>query len=77
MRVDAFRPAVEFKNHMDNWINRFRSARTVEGQDSVIIPGDPERMMHAERMDKGIPLNPKVVEDLQALAKRLDIKILQ
>jgi L-2-hydroxycarboxylate dehydrogenase (NAD+) len=77
MRVDAFRPAVEFKNHMDNWIARFRSARTVDGQENVIIPGDPERMMHAERMDKGIPLNPKVVEDLKELAKRLDVKTLQ
>lgn len=73
MRVDAFRPAVEFKKHMDNWINRFRSARTVEGQDKVIIPGDPEREMHAARMEKGIPLNVKVVEDLTDLGKRLGI----
>ena len=31
MRVDAFRPAQEFKNHMDNWIARFRKAKTIEG----------------------------------------------
>jgi LDH2 family malate/lactate/ureidoglycolate dehydrogenase len=73
MRVDAFRPAVEFKKHMDNWISRFRSAQTVSGQDSVIIPGDPEREMHAVRMVEGIPLNPKVVEDLTALGRRLGI----
>ncbi|HTF18264.1 MAG TPA: Ldh family oxidoreductase [Chryseolinea sp.] len=73
MRVDAFRPAVEFKKHMDNWINRFRSARTIDGQDHVIIPGDPERMMHIERMEVGIPLNPKVVEDLTELGMRLNV----
>jgi len=73
MRVDAFRPAVEFKQHMDNWIRRFRSAATVEGQDSVVIPGDPERIMHAERMEHGIPLNQKVVEDLKGLGERLQI----
>src|SRR3954467_8759902 len=64
MRVDAFRPADEFKSHMDNWITRFRSAKTVEGEDRVIIPGDPEREMTYERMKLGIPLNEKVVKDL-------------
>jgi len=64
MRVDAFRPAEEFKLHMDNWILRFRSARTVPGHDAVVIPGDPEREMHSQRMTHGIPLNEKVVIDL-------------
>ncbi|MEX1239074.1 MAG: Ldh family oxidoreductase [Cyclobacteriaceae bacterium] len=70
MRVDAFRPAEEFKSHMDNWINRFRAAKPVEGQHRVLIPGDPEREMAAERMKRGIPVNDKVVEDLKDLASR-------
>ncbi|MEP6736983.1 MAG: Ldh family oxidoreductase [Chryseolinea sp.] len=74
MRIDAFRPAAEFKKHMDNWISRFRSAKTVEGQEKVIIPGDPEREMSEARMKEGIPLNPKVVEDLAALAVRFELK---
>jgi len=74
MRVDAFRPAVEFKSHMDNWITRFRSAKTVEGNNQVIIPGDPERECEAERLKNGITLNPKVVEDLQSLGAKLEIK---
>jgi L-2-hydroxycarboxylate dehydrogenase (NAD+) len=68
MRVDAFRPASEFKSHMDNWILRFRKAKTIEGEDNVIIPGDPEREMESSRRKNGIPLNPKVVEDLKQLA---------
>lgn len=74
MRIDAFRPAQEFKEHMDNWINRFRSAKTVEGQERLIIPGDPEREISALRREQGIPLNPKVVEDLQALGKKFEIE---
>jgi L-2-hydroxycarboxylate dehydrogenase (NAD+) len=73
MRIDAFRPAEDFKQHMDNWIGRFRAARTVSGQDRVLIPGDPEREISVEREKAGIPLNHKVVEDLQALAKRLEV----
>lgn len=73
MRVDAFRPADEFKKHMDNWITRFRSAKTVVGQERLIIPGDPEREMTSERIQKGIPLNNKVVEDLVELSARLGV----
>jgi L-2-hydroxycarboxylate dehydrogenase (NAD+) len=73
MRVDAFRPAEEFKSHMDNWISRFRSARTVDGQERVIIPGDPEREMEYTRMKDGIPLNEKVVDDLQLLGSKMSV----
>jgi LDH2 family malate/lactate/ureidoglycolate dehydrogenase len=73
MRVDAFRPAEEFTSHMDNWIRTFRNARSIEGE-KVIIPGDPEREMQAERLISGIPLFTSVWEDLQALGKRFQLK---
>jgi LDH2 family malate/lactate/ureidoglycolate dehydrogenase len=75
MRIDAFRPAEEFKHHMDNWITRFRSAKTIDGQEKVIIPGDPEREFEAVRLKEGIPLNPKVYEDLLDLGKKLGVKL--
>jgi L-2-hydroxycarboxylate dehydrogenase (NAD+) len=75
MRVDAFRPADEFKSHMDNWITRFRSAKTVEGEGRVIIPGDPEREMANERMKLGVPVNEKVVKDLEELGQRFKISL--
>lgn len=73
MRVDAFRPADEFKNHMDNWIGRFREANTVEGQEKVIIPGDPERELEEIRKKEGIPLLPAVVADLKALGEKMGV----
>lgn len=73
MRIDAFRTAAEFKQHMDNWIQRFRKAKTIEGQEKVIIPGDPERAMEKERMKNGIPLVNTVVEDLKALAHKFSL----
>ena len=74
MRVDAFRPADEFKGHMDNWISRFRSATPVEGQEKVLIPGDPERDLEAERKVSGIPLLGPVVEDLSSLGERFGVQ---
>lgn len=73
MRVDAFRPAEEFKKHMDQWITRFRSAKTIEGQPAVIIPGDPEREAHAERLKAGIPLHASVEEDLRKLGEKFSL----
>lgn len=74
MRIDAFRPADEFKEHMDRWIGRFRDAATISGQEKVLIPGDPEREMESRRMEEGIPLLPPVVKDLQQLAEKLKVE---
>ena len=72
MRIDAFRPAGEFKNHMDNWIRRFRKTAPVDGK-KVLIPGDPEREMESVRATEGIPLNENVVRDLKEVANKLRI----
>lgn len=73
MRVDAFRPADEFKEHMDTWINRFRNADTVAGQEKVLIPGDPEREMETDRRITGIPVLAPVVKDLGEVAMKFKI----
>ncbi|SEJ68031.1 Malate/lactate/ureidoglycolate dehydrogenase, LDH2 family [Cyclobacterium xiamenense] len=74
MRIDAFRPADEFKTHMDQWIGRFREALPVAGQEKVLIPGDPERELEAQRMQEGIPLLEPVIADLKALGKKFDVE---
>ncbi len=73
MRVDAFRPTKDFKHHMDNWITRFRAAKTIEGQPHLIIPGDPEREFEVIRRKDGIPLDPKVAEDLKQLGEKFNV----
>ncbi len=73
VRIDAFRPAADFKRDMDDWISGFRKARPLAGQERVLIPGDPEREIEAERMKNGIELHPSVIEDLQKLAARFEV----
>ena len=73
MRIDAFREADEFKHHMDKWIQRFSTAKTIAGNEKVIIPGEPERAMEEERMKNGIPLDESVIEDLLVLAGKFDV----
>ncbi len=73
-RIDAFRPAAEFKFHMDQWIERFRQAGVVNGQDRVLIPGDPEWEAEKERSQNGVPLHQSVVTDLRGIAVKFGIE---
>jgi LDH2 family malate/lactate/ureidoglycolate dehydrogenase len=73
MRVDGFRPVEEFKSHMDNWIERFKSSQTIDPDQKVIIPGEPETEAEADRKINGIPLIDPVVDDLNGLAERFGI----
>lgn len=73
MRVDGFRPVDEFKNHLDNWIARFKSAKAINPDQPVIIPGEPELEAEAYRAVNGILLVDAVVADLNILADRFGI----
>jgi len=74
MRIDAFRPAREFKNNMDHWIQTFRKAKPSHGREKVLIPGEPESMAESVNTRKGVPLLGKVKEELNQLCKELDVK---
>jgi len=73
MRVDGFRPTADFKSHLDNWIETFKNAKTVDPNKKVIIPGEPEYAFEQERKQSGIPIIDVVVKDLNELADKLGI----
>ena len=75
MRIDAFRPAEDFKFHIDKWIKRFSSSKTIEGQSRVYIPGEPETEFEIERMKNGIPLLKSVVEDLKNIGDKFGVML--
>lgn len=75
MRIDAFRPADEFKQHMDHWIKGFRACKTIPGEEKVLVPGDPEREMEAERSVKGISLLEAVVKDLEEVGNKFGAEL--
>ena len=74
MRVDGFRPVDEFKSNMDKWIERFKSSKTIDPSQKVIIPGEPETEAEAYRKINGIPLVDAVVNDLNGLAEKFGMK---
>jgi LDH2 family malate/lactate/ureidoglycolate dehydrogenase len=74
MRIDAFQEKDEFRDRMDQWIETFRKAESIEGQPEVMIPGDPERAMEEKTEREGIELLDSVIKDLRELAEKLDIE---
>jgi LDH2 family malate/lactate/ureidoglycolate dehydrogenase len=74
MRIDAFRSKDEFKCDMDDLIQRLKNAPKAEGAERIYIHGEKE-FEEAERLEKqGVPLNPKVVQDLRGIAKQLGMQ---
>lgn len=73
MRIDAFQPAIEFKEKMDDWINTFRNAKTAKGHEKVLIPGDPERELKEQKLKNGIELLPAVIQDLKTLSNKFGL----
>ncbi len=74
MRVDGFRPKADFKHHLDNWIERFKSATPVNENQKVIIPGEPELIAELDRKLNGIPIINAVINDLNAVADKFGLE---
>lgn len=73
MRVDGFRPIEDFKQHMDNWVERFKNARPIDENRPVVIPGEPETAAEQDRSINGIPVIRPVYEDLKHLSRKFNI----
>ena len=74
MRIDAFRPANEFKAKMDEWITTFKNARPAEGQDQVFIPGEPEKRKEQKIREEGIIVIPAVAKEMKEIAAYLGVE---
>lgn len=71
-RVDGFGDETSFLEKMDVWMDTFRASKTIDEQ-PVMVAGDPEWKMEAERTQHGIPLLNQVVDDLNQLAQKLGL----
>ncbi len=74
MRIDAFQDAETFKTKMDVWIERFRQTKPINDNQPVLIPGDPERLMSAQRKELGIPVEDEVLKSIEEISKKFHIK---
>jgi LDH2 family malate/lactate/ureidoglycolate dehydrogenase len=73
VRIDAFRPEDEFKHDMDDLIRRLKNAPKADGAERIYIHGEKESEESQRRLEQGVPLNPKVAEELRSIGRQLGI----
>lgn len=77
VRIDHFADVADFKRRMDEWIRLIRNTRKAPGVDRIWLPGEMEAVARKERTAKGIPLNAKMMEELESLAKEARVPYTQ
>jgi LDH2 family malate/lactate/ureidoglycolate dehydrogenase len=73
IRIEAFRPALEFKRDMDRLIRELKSTPPIEGRERVYVAGEIEFETAKERVAKGIPLLSSVFLGLKEVSEQLSV----
>jgi len=73
-RIDAFRPANEFLESMDEWITTFKNAQPDAKHSHVLIPGEPEYEKTQYHLQNGILIKPEVQADLIKISEKYNIQ---
>jgi LDH2 family malate/lactate/ureidoglycolate dehydrogenase len=74
LRVDAFRPLAEFEAAMDDLQRRLKNAPKAKGQDRIYVHGEKEFEEAERRSRAGIPLDPRVLAELEEIAAELGVE---
>lgn len=73
MRVDNFQPVEAFKGEMDRVIREIRDSEKMDGVKRIWLPGEIEFYRVKERLERGVPIAPAVLEELRKLATELQL----
>jgi LDH2 family malate/lactate/ureidoglycolate dehydrogenase len=73
IRPDLFMPMADFKQRMDDMIDRFKDSKPRDGLDEVLMPGEPEFRRKEERLRTGIPVTAEVRSQLRTEADVLGL----
>ena len=74
-RIDMFREPSEFKTAMDAMLDSLHRAAPAPEHDRVFVPGEMEHETEQQRLQTGIPLIKKEVDDLRELSERFDVQL--
>jgi LDH2 family malate/lactate/ureidoglycolate dehydrogenase len=73
-RLDAFRPIGESKKAMDDLQQLLKNTPKAEGQNRIYIHGEKEYEKTELYTRQGIPLSPKVAENLEMIAREVGVE---
>ncbi len=73
LRVDAVRPREEFEAMMEAMMRDLQATPRAPGQPRVYVHGEIEFEAAEERLRHGIPLQPKVLEELRVMGEKYGV----
>lgn len=75
MAIDprAFREDGAFEDDLDQVIDVLHDAKRVDGNQPVLVAGDPERANKTERLEHGVPIPDDLMEQLRVVAKNANV----
>ena len=71
----AFVPITQFSRQVEALCTLIKASPTAEGFSEVLLPGEPEAMARRHRLEEGIPLPEQTWDELQALARELNVAV--
>jgi uncharacterized oxidoreductase len=64
-----------FRGEVEQLVEYIQSCPRAEGVQEILLPGDPERRLHARRLAEGIPLDAENWKALVRLAETLHVQV--
>lgn len=69
-----FRDGTAFEDDVDALIDELHATRAIDPARPVLVAGEPERLARADRLARGIPLSPSLLEQLEGVATRAGVE---
>ena len=71
--VERFLPAAEFHRQVAALLEWVRSAPLAPGSAAILVPGEPEARLEAERQRDGIPIEDHTWSQIDTVAAELGV----
>lgn len=73
IQVERFLPLEEFTRQVAELVAFVKSSAPAPGSPGVLVPGEPEARLEAERRARGIPVEDETWRQIQAVARELGV----
>jgi LDH2 family malate/lactate/ureidoglycolate dehydrogenase len=75
INIATFGDVAAYREHVDRLVEGIKGLPKMDGVDEIMVPGEPELRVLAERQANGIPLPEGTVRNLRQVAAKLDVPL--
>ncbi len=74
INIEAFTELEDFKKTTGDILRQLRNSERAPGAKRIYTAGEKEYLAHQERMDKGVPINEALQNEMKVLIDEMDLK---